>query len=68
MIGCVIAMDTEAELLLGAMEIENTKTLYGKPVHIGRAGRTSFSSFRRRERSTPPQARAPRSPRVRTSC
>ena len=37
MIGCVIAMDTEAELLLGAMEIENTKTLYGKPVHIGRA-------------------------------
>ncbi len=37
MIGCVIAMDSEAEILLGQMDIENTKTLFGKPVYIGKA-------------------------------
>ena len=37
MIGCVIAMDSEAEILLDSMEIENIKTMYGKTVHIGRA-------------------------------
>lgn len=37
MIGCVIAMENEAELLLGAMDIENTKTLFGKPVYLGKA-------------------------------
>ncbi len=37
MIGCVIAMDTEAELLLDAMEIENIRTIFGKTVHIGKA-------------------------------
>ena len=37
MIGCVIAMDREAELLLDQMEIENTKTLFGKTVHTGKA-------------------------------
>lgn len=37
MIGCVIAMDREAEILLGSMEIENSKTAFGKTVHIGKA-------------------------------
>ncbi len=37
MIGCVIAMDTEAELLLESMEIENIRTVFGKPVYIGKA-------------------------------
>ncbi len=37
MIGCVIAMDREAELLLDQMEVENIKTMYGKTLHIGRA-------------------------------
>ncbi len=37
MIGCVIAMDSEAELLLDQMEIEKSQTLYGKSVHFGRA-------------------------------
>ncbi len=37
MIGCVIAMDSEAEILLSGMEIENIKTAFGKTVHIGRA-------------------------------
>ena len=37
MIGCVIAMEREAELLLDFMEIENIKTMYGKTIHIGRA-------------------------------
>ncbi len=37
MIGCVIAMDREAELLLDQMEIENTQTLFGKTVHSGKA-------------------------------
>ncbi len=37
MIGCVIAMDSEAEILLGSMEIENIRTVYGKTVHIGKA-------------------------------
>ena len=37
MIGCVIAMDREAELLLDCMETENIHTMYGKPVYIGKA-------------------------------
>ena len=37
MIGCVIAMDSEAEILLDQTEIENIKTLFGKTVHFGRA-------------------------------
>ncbi len=37
MIGCVIAMDREAELLLESMEVENIRTLFGKTVHIGKA-------------------------------
>ena len=37
MIGCVIAMEREAELLLDFMEIENIKTMYGKTIHIGKA-------------------------------
>ncbi len=37
MIGCVIAMEREADLLLDQMEIQDTKTLFGKTVHIGRA-------------------------------
>ena len=37
MIGAVIAMDREAELLLEQMEVENIKTMYGKTVHIGKA-------------------------------
>ena len=37
MIGCVIAMDREADLLLDQMEVENTKTLFGKTVYIGKA-------------------------------
>ncbi len=37
MIGCVIAMDREAELLLDFMEVENIRTMYGKTVHIGKA-------------------------------
>ena len=36
MIGCVIAMDKEAEILLDSMEIENIKTMYGKTIHIGK--------------------------------
>lgn len=37
MIGIVIAMDREAEILLESMEIENIRTMYGKTVHIGKA-------------------------------
>ena len=37
MIGLVIAMDSEAEILLEVMEAENIRSRYGKPVHIGRA-------------------------------
>ena len=37
MIGCVIAMDSEAEILLDQMEIENIQTIFGKTVHIGKA-------------------------------
>ena len=37
MIGCVIAMDKEAEILLSEMEIESVSSLYGKPVYQGRA-------------------------------
>lgn len=37
MIGCVIAMDSEAEILLSQMEIENIQTIYGKTVHFGKA-------------------------------
>ena len=37
MIGCVIAMDSEAEILLSQMEIESVSSLYGKPVYTGKA-------------------------------
>ena len=37
MIGCVIAMDSEAEILLESMKIENTRTMYGKTVRVGTA-------------------------------
>lgn len=37
MIGCVVAMDSEAEALLSQMEIENIQTVYGKTVHFGKA-------------------------------
>lgn len=37
MIGCVIAMDSEAEILLESMEIEAIRTVYGKTVHRGKA-------------------------------
>ncbi len=37
MIGCVVAMDSEAEILLENMEIENIQTVYGKTVHFGKA-------------------------------
>ena len=37
MIGCVIAMDSEAEILLSQVEIEGISSLYGKPVYTGKA-------------------------------
>ena len=37
MIGCVIAMDKEAEILLSQMEIESVSSLFGKPVYTGKA-------------------------------
>ncbi len=37
MIGCVIAMDSEAEILLCQTEIENLRTIFGKTVHFGKA-------------------------------
>ena len=37
MIGCVIAMDSEAEILLSQMDIEGVSSLYGKPVYTGKA-------------------------------
>lgn len=37
MIGCVIAMESEAEALLDSMEIENISSLYGKAVYEGKA-------------------------------
>lgn len=37
MIGAVIALDSEAEALLGQMEIENILTMHGKPVYRGKA-------------------------------
>lgn len=37
MIGCVVAMDSEAEALLTQMEAENISTVYGKPVYAGKA-------------------------------
>lgn len=37
MIGCVIACDGEAEILLSQTEIETIKTMYGKPVYTGKA-------------------------------
>lgn len=37
MIGIVVAMDQEAEILLEQMEIENIQTIFGKTVHFGKA-------------------------------
>ena len=37
MIGFVVAMDSEAEILLDQMEIENIQTIFGKTVHFGKA-------------------------------
>lgn len=37
MIGAVVAMDGEAEILLSQMEIETISSLYGKPVYVGTA-------------------------------
>lgn len=37
MIGCVIAMDIEADILLDQMEIENIATIHGKPLYTGAA-------------------------------
>ena len=37
MIGCVIACDGEAEILLSQTEIEGLKSMYGKPVYTGKA-------------------------------
>lgn len=37
MIGCVIAMESEAETLLESMEIQNISSLYGKAVYEGKA-------------------------------
>lgn len=37
MIGCVVAMDKEAEALLSQMDVENISTVYGKPVYEGKA-------------------------------
>lgn len=37
MIGCVIAMDKEAEALLSQMEVEGISSVYGKPVYTGKA-------------------------------
>lgn len=37
MIGAVIAMDSEAEVLLSQMDIDNILTVHGKPVYMGRA-------------------------------
>ena len=37
MIGVVIAMDSEAEILLDEMEIENIQSVFGKTVHMGKA-------------------------------
>ena len=37
MIGVVIAMDSEAEILLEQMEIDNIQTIFGKTVHFGKA-------------------------------
>ncbi len=37
MIGCVIAMDSEAEILLSQTETEGISSLYGKPVYTGKA-------------------------------
>lgn len=37
MIGAVIALDSEASVLLDQMEVENICTLYGKPVYTGKA-------------------------------
>lgn len=37
MIGCVIACDSEAEILLSQMETDGISSLYGKPVYTGKA-------------------------------
>ncbi len=37
MIGCVIAMDSEAEALLSQMEIKEISSVFGKPVYTGTA-------------------------------
>lgn len=37
MIGCVIALENEAEALLSQMQIESRQTVYGKPVYLGTA-------------------------------
>lgn len=37
MIGCVIAMDSEAEILLDQMETETIRTVFGKTVRFGKA-------------------------------
>lgn len=37
MIGCVIAMDSEAEVLLDQMEIKNVSNMYGKVIYLGSA-------------------------------
>ena len=37
MIGAIIAMQSEADILLEQMNVEKTETICGKPVHIGTA-------------------------------
>ena len=37
MIGVVIAMQSEAEILIDSMEIENIQTVYGMSVQFGKA-------------------------------
>ena len=37
MIGCVVAMDSEAEVLLSQMEVEQISSMYGKIVYRGKA-------------------------------
>ena len=37
MIGCVIALDSEAEALLSQTDVEDIQTAYGKTIHFGKA-------------------------------
>ena len=45
MIGCVIALDSEAEALLSQTDVEDIQSAYGKTIHFGKACLSSYAAW-----------------------